>query len=150
MSHEDVFTTELKPSTISMRTADPKIRKALADGTATQIGWLVEGDELQIETDKYSNGFIGDVLGDYPQLTQWRVAGFPDPTVLRLRPYSLSAEGIPDDASKGLRELLEGRGWRPTINVLLTGAKVWCIRRNCLGEERLSSDSSLPVTQLLR
>ena len=41
LKDRDLFTTPLKPSTISMRTAEPKIRKALADGTATQIGcWL--------------------------------------------------------------------------------------------------------------
>lgn len=150
MTHEDVFTTSLKPSTISMRTADPKIRKALADGTATQIGWLVEGDELQIETDKYSGGFIGDVLAEYPQLTSWRVAGFPDIAKFRLRPYLLSAEGIPADASDGLREIIERKGWRPAVNVLLTSGTVKVIRRNCLGEPRYSSVNSLPVSQLLR
>ena len=150
MTHEDVFTTPLKPSTISMRTADPKIRKALADGTATQIGWLVEGDELQLETDKYSGGFIGEVLAEYPQLTSWRVAGFPDPTVLRLRPYLLSGEGVPKDASKGLSELVVGRGWRPTINVILSAPDVRIVRRNSLGEKRFSTRDSLPVSQLLR
>ena len=150
MTHEDVFTTPLKPSTISMRTAEPKIRKALADGTATQIGWLVEGDELQIETGKYSGGFIGEVLAEYPQLTSWRVAGFPDIAKFRLRPYLLSAEGIPADASDGLREIIERKGWRPAVNVLLTSGTVKVIRRNCLGEPRYSSVNSLPVSQLLR
>lgn len=150
MTHEDVFTTPLKPSTISMRTADPKIRKALADGTATQIGWLVEGDELQLETDKYSGGFIGEVLAEYPQLTSWRVAGFPDVARLRLRPLVLSVEGIPTDASDGLKEILEKQGWRPYINTLLSSGVVRIVRRNCLGEERLRSVSSLPVSELLR
>ena len=150
MTHEDVFTTPLKPSTISMRTADPKIRKALADGTATQIGWLVEGDELQIETDKYSGGFIGEVLAEYPQLMSWRVAGFPDVARLRLRPLVLSVEGIPTDASDGLKEILEKQGWRPYINTLLSSGVVRIVRRNCLGEERLRSVSSLPVSELLR
>lgn len=150
MTHEDVFTTPLKPSTISMRTADPKIRKALADGTATQIGWLVEGDELQIETGKYSGGFIGEVLAEYPQLTSWRVAGFPDVARLRLRPLVLSVEGIPTDASDGLKEILEKQGWRPYINTLLSSGVVRIVRRNCLGEERFRSVSSLPVSELLR
>ena len=150
MTHEDVFTTPLKPSTISMRTADPKIRRALEDRTVTQIGWLVEGDELQLETDKYSGGFIGEVLAEYPQLTSWRVAGFPDPTVLRLRPYLLSGEGVPKDASKGLSELVVGRGWRPTINVILSAPDVRIVRRNSLGEKRFSTRDSLPVSQLLR
>lgn len=150
MTHEDVFTTPLKPSTISMRTAEPKIRKALADGTATQIGWLVEGDELQIETDKYSKGFVGEVLAQYPELTSWRVAGFPDPAKLRLRPYLLSVEGLEKGSSKELSDLLEGQGWRPAINVLLTSGVVSVVRRNCLGEPRSNSQNSLPITQLLR
>lgn len=150
MTHEDVFTAELKPSTISMRTAYPKIRKALADGTATQIGWLVEGDELQIETDKYLSGPVAEALTNYPKLRQWRVAGFPDPTRLRLRPLLLSSEGLPEDESQGLREILEGKGWWPAINMLLTTGEVLVVRRNCLGEQRSSSQNSLPTSQLLR
>ena len=150
MTHEDVFTTPLKPSTISMRTAEPKIRKALADGTVTQIGWLVEGDELQIETDKYLKGFVGEVLAQYPELTSWRVAGFPDPAKLRLRPYLLSVEGLEKGSSKELSDLLEGQGWRPAINVLLASGVVSVVRRNCLGEPRSNSQNSLPITQLLR
>ena len=150
MTHEDVFTTPLKPSTISMRTADPKIRKALAGGTATQIGWLVEGDELQLETDKYSGGLIGEVLAEYPQLTSWRVAGFYGVTQLRLRPYMLAAEGIPSDASESLRKVIEGKGWLPAINALLSSGCVKVVRRNCLGEPRFNAKSSLPVSQLLR
>ena len=150
MTHEDVFTATLKPSTISMRTADPNIRKAIANGTATQIGWLVEGDELQIETDKYASGSIGEVLAQYPQLRSWRVAGFYGVTQLRLRPYILAAEGIPSEASESLRRVVEGKGWRPSINVLLSSGCVKVVRRNCLGEPRFNVKSSLPVSQILR
>ena len=150
MAHEDVFTTPLKPSAISMRTADPKIRRALEEGTATQIGWLVEGDELQLETDKYSGGLIGEVLAEYPQLSSWRVAGFYGVTQLRLRPYMLAAEGIPSDASESLRKVIEGKGWLPSINALLSSGCVKVVRRNCLGEPRFNAKSSLPVSQLLR
>lgn len=150
MTHEDVFTTPLKPSTISMRTAEAKIRKALADGTATQIGWLVEGDELQIDPSRYSGGFIGEVFAEYPQLTSWRVAGFKDPTKLRLRPHLLSSEGLVINSSKGLNDLLNGEGWRTAVNVLFGSGEVQVIRRNCLGEPRYSSVNSLPVSRTLR
>lgn len=150
MTHEDVFTTELKPSTISMRTAGPKIRKALADGTATQIGWLVEGDELQIQTDKYTSGLIATVLQQYPQLTSWRVAGFMTIEQLRLKPYLLSKEGFADDVDEAMQKVVERPGWTPTINMLLSSGEVHVIRRNCLGEHRNNSGSSLPITQLLR
>lgn len=150
MTHEDVFTTPLKPSTISMRTAGPKIRKALADGTATQIGWLVEGDELQIQTDKYTSGLIATVLQQYPQLTSWRVAGFMTIEQLRLKPYLLSKEGFADDVDEAMQKVVERPGWTPTINMLLSSGEVHVIRRNCLGEHRTNSGSSLPITQLLR
>ena len=150
MTHEDVFTTPLKPSTISMRTADPKIRKALADGTATQIGWLVEGDELQIETDKYSGGFIGEVLAEYPQLTIWRVCGFMNGSTMRLKPLLLSREGFTEGTSEALVKITDAPGWLPAINTLLSLGKVWVVRRNALGEVRFSTKDSLPVTHLLR
>lgn len=149
MKHQDLFTTPLKPSTISIRTAEPKIRQALADGSATQIGWLVEGDELRIETDKYTGGLIGDVLKRYPEATSWRVAGFPDRAKLRLRPYLLSAEGLEKDAPKEMKDLLDGKGWRPSINVVLSSGVVTVVRRNCLGEERYGSATSLPGTIVL-
>lgn len=150
MTHEDVFTTPLKPSTISMRTAEAKIRKALADGTATQIGWLVEGDELQIETGKYSGGFIGEVLAEYPQLTSWRVCGFMTIDKLRLKPYLLSKEGFPENVDEALQKTVDRPGWLPAINMLLATGSVSVVRRNCLGEPRYSSVNSLPVSQLLR
>ena len=146
MKHQDVFTTPLKPSSISMRTAEPKIRKALADGTATQIGWLVEGDELQIDTSKYRGGFIGEVLERYPEATSWRVAGFPTSARLRLRPYLLSAEGLDKDADKAMKDLLEGSGWRPSVNVVFSSGTVEVVRRNCLAEPRYGCRASLPTS----
>ena len=146
MKHQDVFTTPLKPSSISMRTAEPKIRKALADGTATQIGWLVEGDELQIDTSKYRGGFIGEVLERYPEATSWRVAGFPTSARLRLRPYLLSAEGLDKDADKAMKDLLEGSGWRPSVNVVFSSGMVEIVRRNCLAEPRYGRRASLPTS----
>lgn len=149
MKHQDVFTTPLKPSAISMRTAEPKIRKALADGTATQIWWLVEGDELQIDTSKYRGGFIGEVLERYPEARSWRVAGFPTPAKLRLRPYLLSAEGLEKDADKAMKDLLEGNGWRPSVNVVFSSGTVKIVRRNCLAEPRYSSQASLPTSSVV-
>ena len=150
MTHEDVFTTPLKASTISMRTASPKIRTALADGSATQIGWLVEGDELQIETDKYTSGLISTVLQQYPQLTSWRVAGFMTIEQIRLKPYLLSKEGFSEDADEVIEKVVERPGWTPAINMLLSAGNVVVVRRNCLGEPRINEGSSLPITQQLR
>jgi hypothetical protein len=159
MKHQDVFTTPLKPSAISMRTAEPKIRKALADGTATQIGWLVEGDELAIDTSKYSGGFVGEVLARYPEVTSWRVAGFMTPAKLRIKPILLSKEGFVDEAqaallrveptSEAIQKTVDSPGWLPAVNVLFGAGGVRVIRRNCLGEERYRSSTSLPISMTL-
>ena len=150
LKHQDLFTTPLKPSTISIRTAEAKIRRALADGTAIQIGWLVEGDELRIDTSKYGGGFIGEVLAKYPEAVNWRVAGFADKAQLRLRPYLLAGEGLESDAMRGMKELLEGKGWRPSVNVLFAPGSVEVVRRNCLGEERKVLGRGLPASALMR
>jgi crispr-associated protein, csn1 family len=159
LKDRDLFTTPLKPSTISMRTAEPKIRKALADGTATQISWLVEGDELVIDTSKYSNGFVGEVLARYPEATSWRVAGFMNGTQLRLKPLLLSKEGFVDEkqaerlsvepTSEAIKKTADSPGWLPATNVLFGSGQVRVIRRNCLGEERYHSSASLPVSMTL-
>lgn len=159
LKNQDVFTTPLKPSTISMRTAEPKIRQALADGTATQIGWLVEGDELRIDTSKYSSGFIGEVLERYPEATSWRVAGFMTPAKLRIKPLLLSKEGFIDEkqaarlgiepTSEAVQKMVDTPGWLPAVNVFFGAGGVRVIRRNCLGEERWQSSASLPVSMVL-
>lgn len=156
---QDVFTAPLKPSTISMRTAEPKIRQALAEGSATQIGWLVEGDELQIETDKYTGGFVGQLLERYPEATSWRVAGFMNARQLRIKPLLLSKEGFVDESMarklgieetpEAVRKTVDAPGWVPAVNALLCAGRVRVVRRNCLGEERYGSATSLPVTIVL-
>ena len=146
MEHEDLFTEPLKPSTISMRTASKTIRKALADGTATQIGWLVEGDEIHIETDRYPSGQIGSLLKEYPEAFSWRVCGFPENAKIRLRPNLISEEGFDADISEDVVKLVSGKGWWVSPNTLLGNGPVTVIRRNALGEERWLSRAHLPVS----
>ena len=146
MKHKDLFTEPLKPSTISMRTASKTIRKALADGTAAQIGWLVEGDEIRIETDRYPSGQIGGLLKEYPEASSWRVCGFPDDARVRLRPNLISEEGFNADISEDVVKLVGGKGWCVSPNILLGNGPVTVIRRNALGEERWVSRAHLPVS----
>lgn len=141
---DDLFTVSLPVSSISVRTADAKVRKAIAEGTAIQIAWLVEGDELKIDVSAFGTGTVGELVEAYPMCTSWRVAGFPDPDKLRLRPYLLSREGIPEESSKGVREILEGKGWRPAVNKLFQIGSVHLIRRTVLGTPRVSGRAHLP------
>ena len=146
MKHKDLFTEPLKPSTISMRTASKTIRKALAAGTATQIGWLVEGDEIRVETDRYPSGQIGGLLKEYPEASSWRVCGFPDDARVRLRPNLISEEGFGADTSEDIAKIVSGIGWWVSLNVLLGKGPVTVIRCNALGEERWVSRAHLPVS----
>ena len=149
LKDQDLFTTPLKSSTISMRAADPKIRKALVSETARQIGWLVRGDELRVDSSAFDEGIIGEVTGAYPELSAWKVAGFPEAQRMKLRPYLLAKEGLEDDEKGALRKVLDTKGWQIGIQKLLSSSRVTVIRRNCLGEERLSSENSMPVTTVL-
>ena len=159
MKHQDLFTTPLMPSSISMRTSETKIRKAIADGTATQIGWLVEGDELQLNPAMYGDGSIAKVFSRYPELTAWRVAGFKSASKIRIKPLLLSKEGFVDDKTAAklgieptadeVRKAVDDPGWITAINVLLQAGGVRVIRRNCLGEERWHSSAMLPVSMRL-
>lgn len=147
--NEDLFTVELSPSTISIRTAEQKIRRALENGTATQIGWLVEGDELRIDSSAFTSAAIGEFFSAYPMCQSWRVAGFPGLAKLRLRPLALASEGMPDDASAGIKEIIAGQGWRPAVNAVLKSGSVHVVRRDALGRPRYRRTSTLPLSQPL-
>lgn len=144
---EDLFTVKLKPQSISMRAAEPKIRKALMDGTAEYLGWLVAGDEMKIDTSnpKLASGPLKELLSDFPGQTRFKVAGFPEDARLRLRPVLLSGEGLDNfQHSKGTQVILNGAGWRPSINVVFQNGNPQIIRRNALGIPRCHSKRGLP------
>ena len=71
------------------------------------------------------------------------------PSNLRLRPYLLSSEGLEKDADKAMKDLLEGNGWRPSVNVVFSSGIVEIVRRNCLAEPRYGSYSSLPTSRVV-
>lgn len=147
MTHEDVFTAPLKESAISVRTAGSTIRKALREGTATQIGWLVRGDELLIENLRLEEGEAAVLCAKYPQATSWSVDGFEDNRRLKLRPLLLSTEGIPVDEDPVIVGTIKD-SWRASLDQLLSHANVTIVRRNALGEIR-TRGSSLPTTTRL-
>lgn len=144
--HGDLFEAPIPPHSITRRTAEKKLRLALEQGTATYLGWLVVGDELKLDMDGCSvSGAIGDLLEAFPGTTRWRVSGFPAFDKLRLRPALLASEGIPSDASRGVTEICQGKGWRPAVNVVFGQFHPVVVRRDALGRPRLQSASGLPV-----
>lgn len=143
---EDLFTVELKPQTISVRKCLPKLREALANGTAEYLGWLVNDDELLIRASSASTEKpIAKLQEQYGPTKRWRFAGTDSESRILLRPLQLSAEGLPSDVEKDIREIVEKRGWRISINNLFNGARVTIIRRDALGRPRLHSAAHLPT-----
>lgn len=143
---EDLFTVELKPQTISVRKCLPKLREALANGTAEYLGWLVNDDELLIRASSASTEKpIAKLQEHYGATKRWRFAGTDSESKILLRPLQLSAEGLPSDVEKDIREIVEKRGWRISINSLFNGARVTIIRRDALGRPRLYSAAHLPI-----
>ncbi|SNT01959.1 CRISPR-associated endonuclease Csn1 [Micrococcales bacterium KH10] len=157
----DLFSVELPPQSISVRTSEPRLRTALAEDRAEYLGWLVEGDELLLDMSSQTKGQIGELLADYPGTVRWRVSGFPHISKLRLRPRLLAAEGLPDpiastndsdaeQTSSGTRMILAGQGWRPGVNVIFDSCDAVVIRRDTLGRVRLSSHAHLPASWSVR
>lgn len=142
--HEDLFAVPLPPQSISMRTADRAVRLALESGVAESIGWLVVGDQLQVENRALS-GAAAEVVDRVPAINLWRLDGFYSPSRLRLRPQLLAAEGLELNAPDEFREVLDKRGWLPSLNVVFGAGDPTVIRRDVLGRPRLTSEARLPT-----
>lgn len=151
---KNLFTVPLRESGISLRTTNAKTRKAIVDGTATYIGWLVTGAELELDLSNpyFKKGIVGSFLEDFPNTSKWVVDGFPDPDKLRLRPRQLAGEGIKNiEVSDGSKEILSGKGWRPSVDALLSKALfAHVIWRTALGGSRTKSSAGLPASFSLK
>ena len=88
---------------------------------------------------------IAKLQEQYGPTKRWRFAGTDSESRILLRPLQLSAEGLPSDVEKDIREIVEKRGWRISINNLFNGARVTIIRRDALGRPRLHSAAHLPT-----
>lgn len=148
--NEDLFSVELPPQSVSLRYADPKVRKAIREGTAEYLGWIVIGDELELDLSNETSGQIGELLKDFPGTNRWTVAGFFSPVTLRLRPIYLAAEGHADVVNAGSKSIVSGQGWLPAVNKVFSGELVKIIRRRSDGTSRNDSDSNLPVSWSVR
>lgn len=147
--HQDLFSVELPPQSISMRTADTKVREAIRTGNAEYLTWLVTDDELKLDLSSQKKGQIAEFLEDFPGVNRWYVAGFYTKKQIRLRPIILAAEGMPESVKPGTGQIVAGRGWVPSPGVLLEKCNPIVIRRNALGEPRLESEAGLPVCRKL-
>ena len=142
---EDLFTVELKPQTISVRTCEAPLRKALANGTAEYLGWLVSDDELLIDTSSFDAPGIAKLREEYGPVNRWRLAGLTSVTRLNLRPLYLSKEGLKPDVDPEIKKIIDNRSWIITVNKLFSIGHVKIIRRDALGRPRLYSAAHLPI-----
>lgn len=138
----DALTVPIHPGSQSYRDMKDTLRKKLEAGEAKEIGWITQGDEIEIQVDAYiqEDDDLGRFINLIPE-ARWRVDGFFDNGRLRLRPIMLSYEEIPADyseeaigseASLLIRKILE-KGAIVTAGKVLgaQGSKV--LRRNHLG-----------------
>ncbi|MDR0505188.1 MAG: HNH endonuclease [Bifidobacteriaceae bacterium] len=142
----NLFTVDLPPQSISRRAAEQRLRDALDAGQAEYIGWLVPGDELQLNLPPDEKGQVGELLQAYPGTQRWVVAGFFAEAKLRLRPRLLAGEGIAEDSPDGVKKILNGPGWCPAVNQVFGSYEAVVIRRNILGEVRDRSSHGLPTS----
>ena len=146
---EDLFTVQLPDSSLSMRIADSKVRRAIENGSAEYLGWIVAGDEIEVDfSDSYfQKNTIGEFLAQYPEIRRFRVIGFGEPTKITIKPLLLAAEGLPANATKAEKTIIDVRGYRVSVNKLFSKAYPRIIRRNTLGEiRRNGGHSSLPLS----
>ena len=139
----DVFHQEIPIWSESWRTADSTVVKMIQSGEAKQIGWLVDGDELEFDNSGPLPGKEGTPLRSFsktfPDDRRWVVTGFASSTTIRLRPSYLSEEDLVTrvpNLPKDVTNLISGSGWRATANVVLTDPKVRILRRSILGVPR--------------
>lgn len=148
--HGDLFTAPIPPQSISMRTAESKLRQAIGNGTATELGWLVVGDELVLDVSSFNSGQIGGFLSEFPDQTRWKLDGIMAPDRMRLRPVLIASEGLSEENSDETRKIVDTPGWRPSLNVLFANGKPTIVRRDSLGRPRFESNANLPVTWSIR
>lgn len=139
----DLFAVDLDPGTISMRVTEPRTRRALAAGDADYLGFIVPGDEFEIDADTASVRKLVELKAEFSPIYRWEITGFVDPAKLSVRPLQLSKEDVPEDVPDVVRDVVDR--WRPSVDVLvgLPGFRV--IRRDALGRDRVVSAAHLPT-----
>lgn len=140
---EDLFGVELPPQAISIRTAEPKVRKAVLERSAVSLGWLVTGDEIWIDPHSPQRGAVAELQRRW-LIHSWTIDGFVTNSKLRLRPRLLAAEGLTGESSEVDRSIIDSPGWRPAVNAIFTSPGVNVIRRDALGRFRVEEGSSMP------
>ena len=138
----DVFHQPLPVWSESWRVASPTVIKMITRGKAVQIGWLMDGDELEFNKSCVLPGEEGTPSQSFSEIFPDRrfvVAGFMDATHIRLRPSYLSDEGIDEifaDLPLSVQNIISGEGWKATVSKALADPELRVLRRSILGVPR--------------
>lgn len=144
--NEDLFEAPLKPQSLSMRDANMKLRTAIRNGEAEYLGWVVVGDELEVNPNLFEVGGITEFNEEFPNTTRWTLIGFNDNRRIKLKPLYIAAEGLPDNVSKDSKVIVDGMGWLLGFSQLVEKDGLTVVRRDSMGRIRYRSNSHLPVT----
>lgn len=99
--HGDLFSYEIPESAPSFRFADKALKRALVDGEAKYLGWIVVGDELVINPsaglfDPSGSNAINKFMRAFPGTKRFKVTGFPQKTKVAVEVLQMASEGLPD------------------------------------------------------
>ncbi|OFR33291.1 type II CRISPR RNA-guided endonuclease Cas9 [Actinomyces sp. HMSC065F11] len=144
--HEDLFKAPLKPQSVSMRDAGIKLRTAIQNGEAEYLGWIVVGDEFVVDSSLFSTDKIVEFNKEFPDITRWTLIGLEDNRRINLKPVLLSSEGLPEEVSRNLAEIISVKGWRVPLSQLISAGGLTVVRRDSMGRVRYKSRANFPVT----
>jgi CRISPR-associated endonuclease Csn1 len=144
-----------------MRYGESQTAKAILEGNAEYLGYLVEGDEIRVRLagqtklsrhlQEFVDFFEDDAVINPAVSDSWVIAGFSETNEIRLRPRFLSSEGLEAlmklgiGIPAGVKDVLDTRGWRAKVNTLMR-LSPQIIRRSTLGEIRWKSRHGLDTS----
>ena len=139
----DIFTAPLPAYSQAMRTANPTLRKRIANGDARQIGWLATDDELELDAGVLGDG--SDAISLFLQLLperRWLLRGFMEPTRITITPTYLASEGLVDEMADPIKAVVgASQGGVPlAVNRILNVPDCTIIRRTVTGAPRWHGD----------
>lgn len=142
----DFLRTLPPPSSQAMRVANSSLLKKISAGEARLVNWIALDDEVEFDANgvEARGTSFGNFLAAMPE-HHWYVVGFEDARRINIRPSLLSREGVDEGTPPAVRQLLEGKAARLSINDLLRLPGCRIIRRTITGAPRWTSDA-LPVS----
>jgi CRISPR-associated endonuclease Csn1 len=132
----NLFTEPLPNWSEAIRCGDLKLQQEIENGSASLIGWLVPGDEIEFAPGDAILPVIEPIEGvTSSPLTEnrWVITGFESDSTINLAPAYLAREGIKDQDS--VPPVLDGKFWRAAINKVMR-ARPTIIRRSATGIPR--------------